>query len=141
MFEVLEVISRIVLLLALFAISWSDYKTQLLDIRQLLVVGIIGVLFCASWQGLYEAIGGMLIGFCVLFAAWCTKESIGFGDGWLFVVTGLYLGFKKNAVLLFWTLVLAGIFAVVCIVLKRKGRNDSMALGPFVLMSYVLFVL
>jgi len=77
----------------------------------------------------------------VLIGAWCSNESIGFGDGWIFVVTGIFLGFQKNMMLFFWTLVLAGVFAIVCLILKKKRRNDSMALGPFVLTAYVLFVL
>ena len=141
MLEVLEIISKVVLLLALFGVSWSDYKTQLLDTRQLILIGMIGILLCGSWEALCQAISGALVGIGILFVAWCTRESIGFGDGWLFVVTGLFLGFKENAVLLFWTLILAGVFAVVCVALKKKGRNESMALGPFVLTAYVLFVL
>ena len=141
MFEVLEMISKVVLLFALFFISWSDYKTQLLNIRQLQIWGLLGLLLSGNWNALYQAIGGTLIGIGVLFVAWCSKESIGYGDGWLFVVTGLFLGFKANTELLFWTLILAGVFAIVCVVLKKKGRNDSMALGPFVLTAYVLFVL
>lgn len=141
MLEVLEIISKVVLLLALFVVSWSDYKTQLLDARQLILIGTIGILLCGSWETLWQAISGALVGIGILFVAWCTRESIGFGDGWLFVVTGVFLGFKENAVLLLGTLILAGVFAVVCVALKKKGRNESMALGPFVLTAYVLFVL
>ena len=100
MLEVLEIISKVVLLLALFVVSWSDYKTQLLDTRQLILIGTIGILLCGSWETLWQAISGASVGIGILFVAWCTRESIGFGDGWLFVVTGLFLGFKENAVLL-----------------------------------------
>ena len=141
MFEVLEVTSKIVLLLALFVIAGNDYKTQLLEMRQLLVFGVLGILLCGSWSALYQAMGGALLGVLVLIVAWCSRESIGFGDGWLFVMTGLFLGFTRNLVLLFGTFVLAGLFAIGCLMLKKKGKNDSMALGPFVLTAYVLFVL
>ena len=141
MSEVLEVISKIVLLFALFVMAWNDYKTQLLEIRQLLVFGVLGILLCGSWSDFYQAMGGALPGVLVLVVAWCSGESIGFGDGWLFVMTGLFLGFARNLVLLFGTFVLAGLFAVGCLMLKKKGKNDSMALVPFALTAYVLFVL
>jgi len=139
--EVFEIISKLVLLVALFVIAWGDYKTQLLEVRQLLGFGAVGILLCEDWVTLYHAIGGSLIGILVLFAAWCSKESIGYGDGWLFVLTGVFLGFIQNLTLLLGSLILAGVFAIACLILKKKRRSDSMALGPFVLAAYVLFVL
>ena len=87
------------------------------------------------------AFSGVLIGIVILVFAGISGESIGFGDGWLFVVTGTYLDFRENAVLLFGSMLLAGIFAMICLVLKRKNREDRIALAPFVLAGYVVFVL
>jgi len=82
-----------------------------------------------------------IISLFLLLLAWISGESVGFGDGWLFVVTGIFLGWKKNAVLLLGSLIFAGVFAIVCLVLKRKEKNDRIALAPFVLAAYVGVVL
>ena len=144
MYEMLEVILKVVLLLGLFYIAWFDYRTKLIDVKWLLIVGAIGVI--GIWLQkdmtlLREAMFGMLLGGCLLLLAWISGESIGFGDGWLFVVTGIFLGFIENFILLFGSLIMAGVFAIVCLVLKKKRRNDRVALAPFVLASYVMFVL
>ena len=144
MHEMLEVILKLVLLLGLFYIAWCDYKTKLIDVKWLLIVGAIGVagiLLRNDVIMLGKALLGMLPGFCLLMTAWISEESIGYGDGWLFAMTGIFLGCLQNAILLLGSMILAGIFAIACLVLKKKRRNDRVALAPFVLTAYVLFVL
>ena len=144
MLEMYEVIPKVILLFGLFFIAWFDYQTELIDIRGLLVMAAVGAL-CLLLQGeillLGQALLGMLIGGGILCFAWLSRESVGFGDGWLFVVTGIFLGFLQNFILLFGSVLLAGMFAIACLVLKKKGRNDRIALAPFVLTAYVVFVL
>lgn len=136
-----EIVSRLVLLFFLFVMAWKDYKTQLIEVWQLLLAGVVGIILCTNQGRVYQAIGGVFVGGIILFVAWCTKECVGFGDGYLFMVTGIFLGFTQNAALFFASLVLAGCYAIGCLVLKKKKGDDRMALGPFVLAAYVLFVL
>ena len=136
-----EIISKLVLLFFLFVIAWKDYKTQLIEIRQLVIMGILGIVPCGSWVAVYQAIGGAVSGCIILLIAWCSKECVGLGDGYLFMITGIFLGFIQNITLLMASLLLAGSFAIGCLVLKKKKGDDRMALGPFVLTAYVLFIL
>lgn len=136
-----EIVSRLLVLFFLFVMAWKDYKTQLIEMRKLLIMGVIGIVLCGNREEVCQAIGGAFIGGIILLVAWCSKECVGFGDGYLFVVTGIFLGFTQNFALLFASLLLAGSFAIGCLVLKKKRGGDRMALGPFVLTAYVLFVL
>lgn len=142
--EMCEVMRKVSLLGGLFWIAWIDYKTQLIKAGWLLLLSVIGVI-CAFLQGNVLAdkgvFAGILIGVALLIFARISRESIGFGDGWLFVVTGVYLNLWENLVLLFGSMVLAGVFATVCLVLKKKNKDDRLALAPFVLTGYVVFVL
>lgn len=144
MWEMCEVIDKILLLGGLFGIAWLDYRTQLIKGGWLLLMGITGGIFAVlQGEGQLDAgtFSGVLIGIGILIFAYVSGESIGLGDGWLFVVTGTYLTFWENFVLLFGSMLLAGIFASICLILKRKNKNERMALAPFVLMGYVVFVL
>lgn len=142
--EMLEIVLKILLLTGLFYIAWFDYKTKLIETEWLVlfgVLGLAGVLLQGDMDLLRQSCLGMLVGGAVLLFAWISKESVGFGDGWLFVVTGIFLGLPENFVLLFGSMVLAGIFAIGCLAMKKKGRNDRVALAPFVLTAYVVFIL
>jgi len=142
--EMCEVLRKVLLLGGLFCIAWLDYRTQLIKVGWLLLIGLTGSVFTLlEGKTLLEegAFTGMLVGIAMLVFAWISGESIGFGDGWLFVVTGVYLNFFENVALLFGSTVLAGIFAITCLVFKKKRKNDRLALAPFVLTGYVVFVL
>lgn len=142
--EMLEIVLKIILLIGLFYIAWFDYKTKLIEMEWLVffgALGLVGVLLQGDAALLWQSCLGMLVGGALLLLAWISGESIGFGDGWLFVVTGIFLGLLQNFVLLFGSMILAGVFAIGCLTLKKKGRNDRVALAPFVLAAYVVFVL
>lgn len=141
MLEVFEITSKIVLLFGLFYFAWFDYKTRLIQAKWLLLFGISGMILQWNVWMSGQILQGMLAGGVVLLIALLSKESIGVGDGLLFVATGVFLGFSKNFALIFGSLFLAGVFSIICLVLKKKGRNDRVALGPFVLTAYVVFVL
>lgn len=144
MHEVLEIVLKVVLLLGLFYIAWFDYRTKLIDVKWLLmfaVAGLVGILLQQDIALMGQSCLGMLVGGTLLVLAWASGESVGFGDGCLFVVTGVFLGFLQNFVLLLGSLLLAGVFAIFCLVLKKKEKNDRIALAPFVLTAYVVFVL
>jgi len=144
MLEMFEVTLKMVLLMGLFYIAWFDYRTKLIEARWLWIIGALGVLLLLLHSGIAVAgqiFAGTLPGWILLILAWISGESIGFGDGWLFVVTGIFLGWRKNAVLLLGSLIFAGVFSIFCLVLKKKEKNDRIALAPFVLAAYVGVVL
>lgn len=82
--------------------------------------------------GMAMAVGGAL-----LVVSAVTREGIGMGDGWFFVVSGVFLGPGKNLLLLAGGLVLC---FLVCSVLMVKGiltnqniRRLSIPFLPFLL--------
>ena len=140
MLEMFEVIIKMTLLLGLFGIAWFDYRTKLIDARWLWIVGVAGLVLLFSQNGVMavrQIFAGVVPGALLLLFAWISGESVGFGDGWLFVVTGIFLGLQKNMLLLMGSLIMAGVFAIVCLVLRKRERNDRIALAPFVLVAYV----
>ena len=157
MLEVFEIILETVLFLGLFYFAWADYKTKLLRVKCLLLFGCVGIILrmlpetlfmegnSITWQWdmkvLWQIIAGMLVGVILLVIALISRESIGAGDGLLFIATGAFLNWEQNLALLFGGLLLIGSYSVVCLLLKKKEKNDRVALIPFVLIAYVVFVL
>lgn len=144
MSEVFEIVSEMILLSGLFYIAWCDYKTKMIKTKWLWSLGLAGGICHLLQTGhiaVEEVVLGSMTGVVLLVVAKVSKECIGFGDGWLFFVTGIFLGFFKNVVLLSGSLLLAGIYAVICLLLKKKGKHDRMAFVPFVFVAYVVFLL
>lgn len=70
------------------------------------------------WWHMGDTVMAMAVGCMLLLLSVFTGEAIGKGDGWFFVVSGIYLGMIKNLVLLAGGL---GLCFLVCMVLMVRG--------------------
>lgn len=89
-----------------------------------------------------DLVGGFLIGILLITISMLSRGQIGIGDGLIFCVTGLGLGFWNNVCLLLYSLLLAAIFAGIILTLKYKNRKQVIPFIPFVCVGYigVLFI-
>ena len=85
--------------------------------------------------------GRIRFGIALLLYSLVTHESIGYGDGCLFVMTGLFLGIWENLVLLLLASVLAGIGSAVLLFFRKKKKKERIPFVPFVFTAYVLLLL
>ena len=118
--------------------AWQDLKTGSIDVRFLVIFGCIGLLLHQSTELLwYERIASCGIGGILFLLRFMTGGGIGEGDGWFFVVTGLYISWEKNLLLFLMGLGLCSLFslplAVQAILEKGKGRKRELPFLPFVL--------
>ncbi len=61
-----------------------------------------------------------------------TEDAMGMGDVKLLAPIGLFLGWRLCIVAVMITVILAGITGIVLIVLRLKGRRDTIPFGPFI---------
>ena len=126
--------SIIFMMLLLFSIE--DVRKKRIDILPLLAFSVIGAIYQTVTRALTipDICGGMLG------IAKMTGESLGYGDGLLFLVTGIYLGGWDNCSLLMTSLVLAFVFAIIQILVRKKSAKSEIPFVPFVLSAYVLYL-
>lgn len=129
-----------VLLGFLFILAWMDWKRQEVSLLILGMAGGCGLLICWGTGDLqwYSLFGGILVGGVLLLAAVFTRESLGTGDALLFCVTGIYLGFWQNLLLLFLASLCAAVCALVMFLQKKVRRHERIPFVPFVLAADVL---
>lgn len=139
----LELVTEITLLLGLFTCAWIDWKKQLVYSAIPAFLGIVGICFHIVSQSItiWNVLAGMSLGGVFLVISWLTKEEVGMGDGIIFMLTGIYLGFWNNLELIVLTLLLAGVIACVLMISKKKGRKDRMPMIPIVFVAYVILLL
>jgi leader peptidase (prepilin peptidase)/N-methyltransferase len=77
-------------------------------------------------------LGGGTLGFGLLFLlAVLSPRSMGMGDVKLVVFLGLVVGFPAIVIVLFLSFVLGGLIAGILLGLKKVGRKDPIAFGPY----------
>lgn len=133
---------RIVKLLVLFLLlfnsflDWRKREVSLFSLGGFGVVGI-GLNLWLGYQSVIEAAGGVALGILLLAAAFFTREAIGFGDGLLICITGIYLGFWENLSLLFAGAVCCGGILGIAILAGRLKMADRVPLVPFLLLAFI----
>lgn len=141
MYEVLEVVKRIVLLVGLLYFAWQDYRTRYISVAAAMIVGGIGIvvrlLAAADFMTIFEIITSMLIGMGLIIMSVIWRDGVGIGDGILFFVSGCYLNIFENMRLFLRTIFLMGGFVVLCLIIKKIRKNVQIPMAPFMLMAYV----
>ena len=140
MIGMLEIIKIIVMGVFLLIEGIRDLEKHKVSIITVVIAGVIGVIlqFGIIQENGLEILGGILIGIVLLLLAKITREKIGYGDGWIFVVTGIYLGFHSNMYLLLLSLFLASLVSICLLVFKKVNRKTELPFVSFILPGYLL---
>ena len=127
---------------------------SILDVRfrkmpvWLLVVGGIGGTGYQIWKWLkgdsisIMLIGvGAIVGVLFLGVSKITGQALGYGDGIIILILGIYLGFWNLSVVLMIAFFIASVMAMVLVAIKKGKRKRTMPFVPFLCIGYVMFVL
>lgn len=114
--------------------SVEDVRRKEMHLLILLGFGVLGIGLHMAFRSMsiYEILGGMLIGVILLLLSILSDGKIGKGDGVLMVVTGTYLGFWNNLLLLWFATCLTGVFGLI-VYFRRRQTDVELPFAPFVL--------
>jgi len=118
----------------LITIAFIDLEHQrVLNVLIYPVIGLallmIPIFHLESW---WTYLAGAALGFGVLFLiAFFAPGAMGMGDVKLVIFLGLINGFPQIAITLFLAFVLGGLVSGLLLALKKLGRKDTVAFGPY----------
>lgn len=117
----------------------SDLRTREISLAVVGVTGACGIICRVIMLSdiTTDAALGLIPGLICLTLARMTKESIGYGDGWVLLGTGIGMGGQYMLSMCMMALFAAGLFALVLIVCFHKGRKYQLPLVPFLLLGYL----
>lgn len=137
-------IINIIIVILLGISSYTDIKMRKISMRLLLLFGILGI---PVWIGKFYANGiyeicmflfGMIPGALLLLLGKATSESVGYGDGYLFIVIGIYTGFSRTIGILVIALFLIAMLSIVLLIFQKANRKTELPFIPVVLISYLI---
>lgn len=129
-----------VIVVFLIPCTITDLKSKTIPIWWTVVFGISAMIYQIFWkkQKLEAILFSMIIGVTLLVAAKISNQRIGYGDGIIFLILGLWIGFWDGISLLFFSLILSSIISVYLIIVRRKGRDYRIPFIPFVTAAYII---
>lgn len=135
-------IGWLVMGLVLLIQSIWDIRYKEIPIMVTVIFGILGIIFTLfvkrEWLDVLYA---LLPGLLSLGIGRVTKEAIGYGDGFLLCAMGMYISCEDVLAIVMMAIVIGGVFAFICLVLRRKSGKDQLPFVPFMFVAWVLFVL
>ena len=140
------ILVAVVIGVLLFAAGVMDLKSKTISrglILALAVAGFVGALinvFMNKEVGIWEAVGGVLIGLCAIGLSMISREQIGRGDGLVIAAIGLMLGFRRCLFAVCMASVIMTLVSVIILILRKGNRNTRLPFIPALFAGYVMCI-
>jgi prepilin signal peptidase PulO-like enzyme (type II secretory pathway) len=147
-YELVKILSYIVLINALILLAYIDYKQKIIPNKILMSMIVIRLIFITVEAILYKNmiysiilssfLGLVAGGGTFLLAAFIIKNSIGMGDVKLVAVIGLYVGIGDLFSCIILSLLISLIVGVILILSKKINSKDFIPFAPFLMIGTIL---
>jgi leader peptidase (prepilin peptidase)/N-methyltransferase len=122
--------------------SINDLYNKTISLKLMFLGIIIGFICFISLNGADSLknyiLGGLAAFLIMLFLIIISKKQIGGGDLWLMTLTGFFAGINFYFRILFVSIILAGIYSLLLVVIKKANRNTEIPFAPFILFATVI---
>lgn len=127
----------------LFGLSVWDIWSRRIPVCLLALGAGAAALYQMLWGDVpgILSIAGAAVGVVFLIVSKVTEEAFGYGDSFLILVLGIYLGFWNLLCLLVIAFVLAAGFAMIVLAARHFKRKTVFPFVPFLEIGYLLMVL
>lgn len=96
------------------------------------VLRVCGV---AGESGFLAAALSLVPGAVFFALSFVTREKVGYGDGWILLMIGLFLGLLPCFFVLLFGLLLESVVALALLVFKKAKRDKEIPFSPFLLLG------
>ena len=130
-------------LLFLVVIAIRDIQTRQISVVTL----ILGIILSTGYQlmvaktDLWFVFGGLLTGGVFMLLSKVTKEGMGYGDSFVILILGIYLGARNLFIVLSVTFFLLLCVSVPVLCIEKMSRKHTLPFLPFLAGGYVCFLL
>ena len=133
-------IGHICLIIILGVICVFDIKRKKIPVYMLIILAAAGIIsnFTVGEFDIEKRIIAMLPGMILLIVSMITKQQIGYGDGMIILIMGLYIDIDDILSIVLSSFLLSSIAAIILMTVFKKKKNFEMAFSPFLLIGYGL---
>lgn len=126
---------------SIWDIRWKRIPAGLLILNVLLGMILIATNREIAWrQDWYLYAVGILIGIILLLTGRFCGGCIGAADGIMTAVIGGMIGYQETLLLLMNAVLVAAIFSILLIAIKKAGRKTAIPFLPFMLLGYIIIL-
>ena len=119
--------------------GFTDLKRKTIPLFLLIAMSVVvgvSVIFCNT-ERIWLRVGGLGLGILFLLVSRVTKEAVGYGDSWLILLLGAYLGIEEVLPLLFTATLGAAVVSLFYLWIRRWKRSATLPFVPFLVIAYL----
>ena len=115
-----------------------DYKRKRIPVVLLVLASVAVLIFvmCFNKATLWSRLWGGMLGIVFFLISKYTKEAVGYGDSWIILLLGVYLGRMEALKVLLLAAIGAAVFALFCLWKQHWKRNVTIPFVPFLVAAY-----
>ena len=137
-------IEDVIVLLFLVACSVCDWRKKEIPVKLLIAMSAVSAILTILHieEMPRSRFLGAGLGLLFFIISKCTKQAVGYGDSWLILLLGIYLGVMKTIQLLFAASLVAGIVSLFYLWKCHWKKNATIPFVPFLAAAYlgVMFI-
>lgn len=123
---------RFIAMMCMAVLTAADIKEKKIPVLYVLLFGMMACAYRIAAGGewmsvLYASIPGIFL----LMVSFCTKESIGYGDGWSVLALGLFVGAEGCLAAVGIGLLLSALVSLVLLMLRKVNGKSRLPFLPF----------
>lgn len=132
-------VTYLIVMFMLIYESVIDIRYKKIDVRVAIAACIVSILIGCIFYGhtVINILYGIILGIFLALLAWVSKQRIGYGDAVVFMVLGMCLEPVRVLWILWSSMVMAGVYGMVKIIVFNKSRSLALPYVPFVTIVYV----
>ena len=133
-------IFHICLIIILGVICVFDIKKKKIPVYMLIILAAVGIIsnLTVGEFNIEKRIIAMLPGIIMIMVSMVTKQQIGYGDGLIILLMGLYINIDDILSIVLSAFLVSSVFAIILMTVFKKKKNFEMAFSPFLLIGYGL---
>lgn len=128
-----------VMALFLVAVGYRDWRTKQISCLTLFVMAVLVIVLRVTMveDTIWSTLGGVAVGMGFFFISRYSRESVGYGDSWLILLLGVFLGGKTLVEVVLVAAFLASLFSIVYGIKCGWNKKRTIPFVPFLAAGYI----
>lgn len=117
----------------------EDIRNRNLELNRLLIFLILGLFLKIFWlhESIVDVISGMSVGLVFLLFSYISGEVIGYGDGMVILVTGVFCGIKRTVITVCIAFLFISVSAMFLFMRKGFFYKKEVPFVPCILAGFI----
>lgn len=124
-------------------IAYRDLRTKQISCLSLVLMAVLVLVLRMIFveDSMWSTLGGVAVGISFFFISKYSRESVGYGDSWIILLLGIFLGGKMVMELVFVASFLVALYSIGYGFIRGWNRKNTIPFIPFLTLAYLGVVL